>query len=267
VGNPAYRSSSTAGADSGDYTINKPAGTADGDLLLIFQANYSATATAPTGFSGIGVSGLYDTGNGNLYCWWKIASSEPASWTLHGGASRSDACAVSVQNGTAIDDKEATSTSGTTTAHAGPATASQAGDLVVCAFACGNSSAAFVPDGGLTSLGTIGGAMSNSLDVAYKTQSGSGSSGTFNATFSGGAADNTGIIVLVKGSVTGIAGRRPGMIGSGRKWGKFEHHEERGTIEICPHSIFPFPPGKLASAVAPPRRCSRRRRPAISAFA
>jgi hypothetical protein len=244
--NPSFRSSSNGSGSLSNFSVNKPAGTIDGDFLVAFQASRAETPSPPSGWSLVGTVGAYNGGIGSLQGYYKVASGEPASYTFNCSIGDSLAYIVTIQNGSAKDSSAATSTTGTSTAHAGGATASQASDIVLCAFAAAVNAAAFSPDGGLTDLGTITLSSDNSLDVAYKTQSGSGASGTFNAPFSNGPADNAGVIVLVRGSVTSTGGRRGSVLGSGRKWGKFEHHEKREIIEICLPSIYPFPLAKSA---------------------
>lgn len=80
-----YRSGSfiTAGnASGGDLTVTKPTGTADGDLIVI--AAYFEPDTTTISLTGGFSTGReqVNTGAFKLQVFWKIAASEPASYTL-----------------------------------------------------------------------------------------------------------------------------------------------------------------------------------------
>lgn len=79
MASPTYRASSTAGAaTAANLTINKPTGTADGDILVAFiSKDNTAAVTAPAGWNLIGeaTANAYYSG-----AWWKRAASEGASW-------------------------------------------------------------------------------------------------------------------------------------------------------------------------------------------
>jgi hypothetical protein len=78
-----YRASSSAGNASGaGVTLNKPTGTADGDLLVVvayLEADTNTWSSVGSGFSSITTQA--NTGSFLLQVWWKWAASEPASWT------------------------------------------------------------------------------------------------------------------------------------------------------------------------------------------
>lgn len=65
-------------------TVTNPAGIADGDLVLLFDVTRNVSAPAdPAGFTK-----LYQedaVSNEWVSCWYKVASSEPASYTLTAG--------------------------------------------------------------------------------------------------------------------------------------------------------------------------------------
>lgn len=78
-----YRAGTTAGNASGtDLTINKPTGTADGDILVVVLYREAGAWTLPSGWAQWG-SDQRDFNN-NLYLTvaWKRASSEGASYTF-----------------------------------------------------------------------------------------------------------------------------------------------------------------------------------------
>lgn len=91
------------GAFAGSFTVNKPAGTVAGDILLvcIYMRPDWATPTL-TGFTPLGVA---DTGGGTpadtrLVVWWRrVDGTEPASWTLtFAGSTRCGGAVYAVQD-------------------------------------------------------------------------------------------------------------------------------------------------------------------------
>jgi len=80
----AYRSGTTAGNATGtNLTINKPTGTADGDILVVVLYREAGSWTLPSGWAQWG-SDQRDYNN-NLYLTvaWKRASSEGSSYTFN----------------------------------------------------------------------------------------------------------------------------------------------------------------------------------------
>jgi hypothetical protein len=78
-----YRSNSSQGNGSGGaLTVSKPAGTADGDLIVVVGYLESDTNTWTSVGSGFTeVKNIDNTGLFDLRMWYKWASGEPASWT------------------------------------------------------------------------------------------------------------------------------------------------------------------------------------------
>ena len=78
-----FRAGASAGNSSGlGVSPSKPAGTADGDLLIArayLENDTNTWATVPSGWSLAG--SIANTGAFKLWVYWKIASGEPASWT------------------------------------------------------------------------------------------------------------------------------------------------------------------------------------------
>lgn len=78
----AYRSSDgTYNASSNSNTVTKPSSTADGDLMLalVYINDSTATITPPAGWNLLETNNTPQSAKSSLY--WKIASSEGASWT------------------------------------------------------------------------------------------------------------------------------------------------------------------------------------------
>jgi hypothetical protein len=78
-----YRSNSSQGNGSGlGLTVNKPAGTADGDLIVVvgyLESDTNTWSSVGSGFTE--VKNIDNTGLFDLRMWYKWASGEPASWT------------------------------------------------------------------------------------------------------------------------------------------------------------------------------------------
>lgn len=87
---PVFRTANTASGSSGAVAVNKPTGTVDGDLLILaasgdLSASENLSFTPPDGswteLLANTRSHATNAGN-NLQVWWKIASSEPASYSV-----------------------------------------------------------------------------------------------------------------------------------------------------------------------------------------
>lgn len=84
----AVQTSSKVTWSSGDGTLNKPTGTVDGDLILIFVGGDLGSSESHTysvsGFATLCALTRSHASNAgtDLIVFWKIASSEPASWTV-----------------------------------------------------------------------------------------------------------------------------------------------------------------------------------------
>lgn len=80
-----YRASSSQGNASGSgVTVTKPTGTVDGDLIIVvayLESDTNTWASVGSGFTTSAALTQDNTGAFQLQVWWKIAASEPASWT------------------------------------------------------------------------------------------------------------------------------------------------------------------------------------------
>lgn len=84
-----YRSSTSAGnASGGALSINKPTGTADGDLLIavLYLESDTNTWTPPAGWNTSAALTQDNTGIFQVQTFWKIASGEGASWSWTPGS-------------------------------------------------------------------------------------------------------------------------------------------------------------------------------------
>jgi hypothetical protein len=66
----------------GNTVINKPTGTVDGDIVVIYFVTNETSPTPPSGFVAVSGFPLAAIGGILTYVWWKLASSEPASYTI-----------------------------------------------------------------------------------------------------------------------------------------------------------------------------------------
>jgi hypothetical protein len=183
---PTFRSSSsTAGQTASTFSVPKPTGTADGDLLIAFQftvEGLSGTPPAtPTGWTLLDTQGPSGINNNDLKCYYKIASSEPASWTFNnagGGFGESSVrCICVTTNPTSPPERNVKASGSGTTADAGTITTTNANDLILAAWGFDQGSAycaAITPDGSYTPLGLLQGAGAESMNTGYKTASSAG---------------------------------------------------------------------------------------------
>jgi len=87
-GSPVVRSSSSANANhpSASISLAKPAGTAQGDLLLAIvshQSGSSSNMTPPSGWTAVPNADYSDANNARIRAWYKFAgASEPSSYTF-----------------------------------------------------------------------------------------------------------------------------------------------------------------------------------------
>jgi hypothetical protein len=139
---PAFRSSGVFNATVGtSIPVPVPGSVQDDDMMVvgIVTEDDSATITADAGWTAFADSPVTDaaTGNSRLYCWWRIASSEPVSYTFT--LSSAVICSgglVAYSSAGAIDqqemDGEATASTMAITVGITP---SDTDTLVVCVFA------------------------------------------------------------------------------------------------------------------------------------
>ena len=187
-----YRSITTGamtGGGASGITLTKPAGTTDGDFLLTRVALHSGTATVNTlaGWTGF-ISIVYNT-NMHEQLFWRIASSEPASyaWTFSTNA-RGVAEVVAFTGVNAIDTNNNTNTTATSTLVAPSLTALTANEMLVCFFSQADGAGApFSQPTGMTEIAdhTSGANKSHTAgSVNYQAITASGATGTRTSTSS-----------------------------------------------------------------------------------
>lgn len=190
MANPTYRSSSSAAAQTlAGFSVSKPAGTTDGDLLTAFQISVKSggdTAPAtPTGWTlkdsqAFGVAGL-------IQRFEKTASSEPNFWLFNNSSDLTPDTSVyiicSTPGATASEGGSKNSGTGTA-AEPGVYTTLLSNELLLACWAIGvNTSATITPDASFTALGEIGD-NTTAMNVGYKSQTAAGNTSATSATIS-----------------------------------------------------------------------------------
>ncbi len=162
---PTVVSSSTGSTTtSGDFSVTAPASTANGDLLVAFQAAegiLSTTPATPAGWTLLG-STAWDGSSGFLACYYKVASSEPGSYTFHtGDGSISIVSIVNLSGADVAPDRHGENTGGPSTVAATVVyTAADDGKRMLACATCNNNTTIgswtnSPTDLGATSLGSL----------------------------------------------------------------------------------------------------------------
>jgi hypothetical protein len=176
-GNTNYDTSNTAPVQS--WVMNKPSGVVDGDFLLMFivQNNPLAFSSTPSGWTLIQDSRL-DHSGANAVTYYKIASSEPASYTWDYGATfseRTAACLVALTGGIYDEIGQTEDGSGSTTCTAPSVTVDSDGSVLIAANGQKDTNYSAVPSG-FTEVMNVTAKVN--LWLGYKIGVASGASGT-----------------------------------------------------------------------------------------
>lgn len=213
----AYRNavgSNNAGG-SGTITMTVPTSTANGDVLIMaIGVNPDGTTiTDPAGWTRIGGASI------SFKCYWRIASSEPASYsvTISGTTNKATGVMIAISgagtttpvNGTDVTESGNASSATVTASALGTWTAVNGIDIFIGITLTGTTAAAptnYTLDAQSTNSG--GGAGSRSTSgVSHRVLSSVTTVGSLTATY-GGAAVNTGFHVFIKeAAVTFIAAK------------------------------------------------------------
>lgn len=193
IGTPALRADTTvaSGARS-TLTIGKPTGTADGDLLVAAIIVDSAdTVTAPAGWNLIATT-LYSASAKHTKTYWKVASSEGASWDWTIGASVGNNGWVGAYTGCKITNVAAELVSssnpnqaGVTNVVASAVTTTAVNSLLIGVWFCAGARTWNTVPADMTNESTASGP---STLIADSVQAEVGSSGTKTAVLSSAAA-------------------------------------------------------------------------------
>jgi hypothetical protein len=173
---PTVVSSSTGSTTAnGDFSVTAPASISNGNLLVAFQAVDGILTTspaAPTGWSTLG-STTWDGSTGLLACYYKVASSEPGSYTFHtGDGTISGVFIVNLSGAATAPDRHGENTGSSTTSAACVSwQAADANKRALCCAACNASTTISSWDNAPADLGTIniGSLPAMSMDVVHLT--------------------------------------------------------------------------------------------------
>jgi hypothetical protein len=141
----AYRASTAQGDSSGaGLTVTKPAGTVDGDIIIVnayLELSSNTWSSVGSGFTLLKTNTV--SGEFTETIWWKRASSEPASWTWTPTSNNWRTVTVAsysgnTGSGNAIDVVSGASGSGTAEASqlAPTVTTTAANDMLIFLYSC-----------------------------------------------------------------------------------------------------------------------------------
>lgn len=148
----------TTGAGTGIVTVDRPAGTQNGDMLFAFEANANGTASQLTAPAGFNVLESQDQGASNLHVklFNKTAASESATYNF-GTATTADTVVICValRNSTFVDSTIVAQVDTSTTRTA--PSISFAGELLLCFAAShvNNTASNYVVPAGMVSVADI----------------------------------------------------------------------------------------------------------------
>lgn len=213
MANPTYRASTTNPLTGTTSMVgNKPTGTTNGDALYasVFTAGNSTNPTISAVPSGWTLLDSVASGNSRMSTYWKIAASEPASWTWTTSANV-DAVVqvVAVQNpGDAVTPTDVSgiqANASSVNVAAAAVTTTRANGLMIGFFGT-RSIATFTPDGSMTEVqDATSGATFNSMELAWQAIAAIGSTGTRTAVATV-AGVSIGWLGVVKGPPVGGSG-------------------------------------------------------------
>lgn len=198
---PAYRSSSAAALyivpGSTTFSPTKPTGTVDGDLLLTVVCIDATSETLTTLAGWTLLTGPTDASNCRTWTYYKIASSEPASWTwTKSGTGVYGSAVVFAISGASGVDVSGAQGNGTSTNITAP-TVTTTVPVTLFHVATERSGNSITPPSGYTERSELawGGLPHIALsDKAFATP---GATGAASATI-GSSANNVGVHIAVK---------------------------------------------------------------------
>jgi hypothetical protein len=213
---PAFRAAASGTGVLPNIVVGRPTGTADGDLLLAVVSFYMADSsknvtTVPAGWTLLRTLDNFAQSNHRTSVYWKIAASEPTTWTFGTNATVAHGHAwgcIAIQS--PVGPTYITAHSGqidpntAPTSHTAPSvTTGSATDMLV--YVCGGRGAitALTPPSGYTErVDVYEGAVANNLvEIATKAAAGAaGATGTVSGTDSLGGADMENILIAVNGA-------------------------------------------------------------------
>ena len=213
----AFRSGASVdqNGQAASIMINKPTGTAKGDLLIasIAVRPQTATITAPTGWTLVNRQNNPNGDPNALAVYTKVATNtEPASYTWSFSANTGNAGGImafsGVDNTTPVNVSGGSITAATTTTFTAPSvTTTVTNTMIVTAHEYASSDRWTAPTGMTEVYDVASLAVPNALGIAvlgsYRTQAAAGATGSFTATAASNAATGAGITVALRPVVCG----------------------------------------------------------------
>lgn len=182
-----YISTSSISGGGAGYTINKPAGTQDGDLLIYIDA---AAVSYTNGLTGSGFTMLNTVLFGSYFARieYKVASSEPANYSSYSpNTFQGDLiCLRGNQTSSPIDLLGSTTDYGTSTSATATSITTTTEDLLLQFIYDRDSACTFTPDGAMTTFMESSGTYFK-LGVGSQNLTTVGATGSRTATVSSGA--------------------------------------------------------------------------------
>ena len=205
-----FRGSTSAGAPSGtlSLTINKPVGTAAGDVMIASIAVRPNTAaiTVPAGWTPVRRIDNANANANSLAVYYKVAgASEPANYTWTFSTSTGSAGGIQTFSGVDTDspiDVEGGQNTPSGLTHATPSVTTTVTNTMLVTSHAFSSSATWTPPGGMTEVfdvasETVPNAAGISIEGNYVMQTATGATGTKTATASNDVdVGNTHILAL-----------------------------------------------------------------------
>lgn len=228
--NVSFRSSSSvANQSAATFSVNKPAGVVDTDLLIAFQATAGGLGhtppVAPTGWTIVGTRQSYGSGTNDLVAWWKYANGEGASWTFNNatGGMSPITCVNILAFQDAFTQPEGSVKAGVDIMGAGPVdpgnyTTLEANEAIAVGWALGTQAGGTItPHASFTALTQLNGGGGLQLRCGYKLAAAAGSVTNNTGVIGGGNTSWGGILVAIASeaaaaAATGWAARRRRMM-------------------------------------------------------
>jgi hypothetical protein len=203
----AFRSAATGQSSANtSLVVNVPAGVQDGDFLVLFVAadTAGATITLPAGWTALPSSPL------NLgvqaACAYRIASSEPASYTVtFSGSSAGTGAVMAAYVDTVslgLDTSSGNTFAASTTHTLTGISAAIANEMLVCCFAS-DAGTSYTPPAGMTERADFQPSTSLTLMLCDVLQASAGASGDKSAT-AAMSDDGAGFILLIRSTLSPV---------------------------------------------------------------
>jgi hypothetical protein len=183
----------------GSFSVSKPAGTQNGDLLVSCQMtwlNGGSAPAAPTGSWTALDSSFWSSGAGDYHAYYRVASGEPASYTFACGSGQNSVVIIFAVSGAATvpEGHVAFSQNGTNNILTGGLTTLLDNELLLAFFGEITATGTITATNG-TDVGDVG-TVNIAMDASYRTQATAGDTGSSTASTSG-APNVVGLLVSI----------------------------------------------------------------------